>query len=155
MEEMVDAVVTKAVKSASTSEWTFTDNVIGFYHAVNWRQTWLQGVLAGHILLLMLIVMTRKHFSAQAVLFAVICCAVFGAERLNSALQRNWQSFADQDYFDAHGVFISAIFSAPLLTIGLLQVILMLKTTSDLLIQAKILELGKGKRTSAETKKKQ
>ena len=39
---------------------------------------------------------------------------VYFSERLNRALGRHWKSFAGQPYFDKHGIFISAILSAPL-----------------------------------------
>lgn len=39
------------------------------------------------------------------------------AEHLNAALAAHWQSFATQPYFDKQGIFISAVYSAPLLLI--------------------------------------
>lgn len=43
--------------------------------------------------------------------------AVYTAERLNAVLAARWQSFATQPYFDKQGIFISAVYSAPLLLI--------------------------------------
>ena len=51
------------------------------------------------------------HQSA-ATWFAV--SLVYFSERLNKTLGRHWKSFAGQPYFDKHGIFISAILSAPL-----------------------------------------
>ena len=42
---------------------------------------------------------------------------VYFAERLNRLGARHWRSFAGQDYFDPHGVFASALLSAPLLLV--------------------------------------
>lgn len=42
---------------------------------------------------------------------------VFMAERLNTLLAQHWKSFAKQPYFDPHGIFFSAVVSAPLLLV--------------------------------------
>lgn len=39
------------------------------------------------------------------------------AERLNTLLAQHWKSFAKQPYFDPHGIFFSAVVSAPLLLV--------------------------------------
>ena len=57
----------------------------------------------------------------------LICCfglvltvlAVFLAEQINSVASQNWKRFATQHYFDKHGVFISTIWSGPLVIIAL------------------------------------
>ena len=45
----------------------------------------------------------------------ITVAAVYMAERLNSLLAHRWESFATQPYFDKQGIFISAVYSAPLL----------------------------------------
>ena len=40
---------------------------------------------------------------------------VFNAERINNLAAQHYKSFTDQPYFDRHGIFFSAIVSAPLL----------------------------------------
>ena len=39
---------------------------------------------------------------------------VYTSEHLNKILERHWQAFASQPYFDKNGIFISAVLSAPL-----------------------------------------
>lgn len=51
----------------------------------------------------------RAHSGFDAAL------VVFNAERLNSLAAQHYQSFTDQPYFDKHGIFFSALISAPLL----------------------------------------
>lgn len=48
-----------------------------------------------------------------------IVAGVYLAERLNTVLSENWQSFATQNYFDTHGVFLSVLWSGPLLIISI------------------------------------
>ncbi|RWW44937.1 hypothetical protein BHE74_00049266, partial [Ensete ventricosum] len=65
------------------------DNFVGFFHAIDWK------VLSG----------------------------VYFAERINSFLGKNWKSFSSQNYFDPHGVFISVLWSGPLLVLTILIVV--------------------------------
>lgn len=51
-----------------------------------------------------------------------VTCTVAGvylAERLNSILADNWKSFASQNYFDPHGLFLSVLWSGPLLLVAI------------------------------------
>lgn len=45
---------------------------------------------------------------------------VYFAETLNKILARNWRSFATQNYFDPYGIFLSALWSGPLLFIAII-----------------------------------
>lgn len=45
---------------------------------------------------------------------------VYLAERLNSLLGENWKSFSTQNYFDPNGVFLSSVWSGPLLVIAII-----------------------------------
>ena len=44
---------------------------------------------------------------------------IYLAERLNRLLGVHWQSFATQNYFDPHGLFLSVLWSGPLLIISM------------------------------------
>lgn len=46
-------------------------------------------------------------------LLAVLLAAL--SEPLNGIGSRHWQLFADDNYFDSHGVFTSLVWAAPLL----------------------------------------
>jgi hypothetical protein len=48
---------------------------------------------------------------------------VFGAERLNSLGSKHWDLFSRQDYFDARGVFFSAMVSGPLVLLMLIVLV--------------------------------
>jgi Transmembrane protein 18 len=45
------------------------------------------------------------------------------AERINSFLGKNWKSFSSQNYFDPNGLFISVLWSGPLILITILIVV--------------------------------
>lgn len=48
---------------------------------------------------------------------------VYNAQRMNTYLREHWKAFARQPYFDEQGIFISAVVSAPLLVIMLVQLV--------------------------------
>jgi hypothetical protein len=50
----------------------------------------------------------------------VAVSGVFLAEKLNAFLGQNWKSFSSQNYFDPQGLFISVMWSGPLLVITIL-----------------------------------
>jgi transmembrane protein 18 len=45
------------------------------------------------------------------------------AEKMNRYLGEHWRSFASQNYFDRSGVFISVIWSGPLIFISIASVV--------------------------------
>lgn len=63
-------------------------------------------------LLFSLIKLYKSWFGAVA--------GVYFAENFNRLLSENWKSFAGQNYFDPSGVFLSALWSGPLLVIAIL-----------------------------------
>ena len=44
--------------------------------------------------------------------------SVYCAEYINDFAGRHWEDFAGQNYFDKNGVFVSVMFSAPLLVVA-------------------------------------
>ena len=54
-------------------------------------------------------------FKTQVVVFLLLCGAARSAEYINAFLGQRWRSFATQNYFDPRGVFISVLFSGPII----------------------------------------
>lgn len=87
-------------------------------------QPWILGALITYGVLLVLAVGFRKHQTLQMVIFVAICGAVFCAKYLNGFLAANWRALGfTQDYFDPHGIFLSLLYSSPLLLIGVFQMV--------------------------------
>ncbi|KAF3521661.1 hypothetical protein F2Q69_00047645, partial [Brassica cretica] len=66
---------------------------------------------------------------------------VYFAESLNRLLRKNWKSFSTQNYFDPHGVFLSVIWSGPLLVIAMIILISTLFSLCYLIVKWKRAEL--------------
>jgi hypothetical protein len=88
-----------------------TETVVGFVHAVSWTEPWLMCLIVFHTSLLVLSIVSRKH------------------------------SFAYQPYFDSHGMFLSAVWSGPLLVVSSLILVNSLITFSTLFLKWKRAEL--------------
>lgn len=87
-------------------------------------QPWIVGLIVVHIVVALSTVMTRRSPNTQLVIFFNICAAVYMAERINSYAATNWRMLGfTQNYFDKRGVFVSLMYSAPLLIIGMGQMV--------------------------------
>ena len=98
--------------------------VVAFTSAVDWSETWLRGLACFHIILLLIVIMTRHDATIQSGLFLYICFLVFLAEYLNDFCANNWESFASQNYFDKNGIFAAVVYAGPLLIIALIQMVI-------------------------------
>ncbi|KAF3574333.1 hypothetical protein F2Q69_00059052, partial [Brassica cretica] len=66
---------------------------------------------------------------------------VYFAESLNRLLRKHWKSFSTQNYFDPHGVFLSVLWSGPLLVIAMIILINTLFSLCYLIVKWKRAEL--------------
>ncbi|EXB57390.1 hypothetical protein L484_016443 [Morus notabilis] len=76
-----------------------------------------------------------------SVWFTHSMAGVYLAERLNSLLGKNWKSFASQNYFDPNGLFLSVLWSGPLLFIAIIILINTLFSLCHLIVRWKKAEL--------------
>ncbi|KAI5555450.1 hypothetical protein BDE02_19G081200 [Populus trichocarpa] len=129
------------------------DNFIGFFHAIDWTEPWLMGLIGFHLVLLVLTVVSRKHINFQMCLFLVALAGVYLAERLNRVMGDYWRSFASQNYFDPHGLFLSVLWSGPLLIIATIILINSLFSLCYMIVRWKRAELRHRARLARESNK--
>lgn len=121
---------------------TFYDAVMGFVSAVDWeRDTWIAGILMAELFVLILVLFTRRIWSAQLFIFFFNAFVIFSCERINTYAQGHWREFSTQDYFDNNGVFVGVIVCAPILFTMAVQMLMSLYDTSHLLVDVKRKEL--------------
>ena len=142
--DLAERVLGDARRNATGGHNTLHDSVMGFYHAVDWSERWLQGLLLFHATLFLAAFLTRRVLPVQGGIFVGACALVYFAERINAACHARWQSFATQDYFDPRGVFAGVVFSAPLLAVVAFQMLYNLYAASNLLVAVKRAELQRG-----------
>lgn len=124
------------------------DIFIGFFHAIDWKEPWLICLLSFHVILLLTIIISRRNINFQMCLFLLALSGVYLAERINTFLGNNWKSFAGQNYFDPHGLFLSVLWSGPLLFIAIIILVNTLFSLCYLIVQWKKAELRHRARVS-------
>ncbi|XP_075742510.1 transmembrane protein 18 isoform X2 [Rhipicephalus microplus] len=92
-----------------------TLNIGSLIFQVDWTEPWLMCLVTFHIATFSLTLLTRDRGNVQAVLFMIALLLVYFSEALNDLAARHWQAFSSQQYFDSQGMFISLVFSTPLL----------------------------------------
>jgi hypothetical protein len=60
---------------------------------------------------------------------------VYLAERLNSFLGENWKNFSSQNYFDPSGVFMSVLWSGPLLALAMIILVSIFPYNTTILVR--------------------
>ncbi|CAL1397465.1 unnamed protein product [Linum trigynum] len=117
------------------------ENFMGFFHAIDWTEPWLMGMMGFHVFLLLVVIFSRKSTNFQMGLFLLTLAGVRFAEILNRILRNNWRNFATQNYFDPHGLFLSAVWSGPLLVIACLILVNSLFNLCYMIVRWKRAEL--------------
>merc|ERR1739848_63247 len=121
-----------------------------FLHAIDWTERWLQVLLAVEALLLVVVLLTRRHTTFQGCLFLAPGAVVYCARYLNASCAEHWELFSNQNYFDEAGLFISVVLSGPLLIVNMAIVVNHLIVLSGLVVRAKAAELKAKARKKAK-----
>ncbi|XP_073052722.1 uncharacterized protein [Primulina eburnea] len=140
MDQMADLVEKLTAELRSGLKPAYED-FLGFFHAIDWKEPWLICLISFHVFLLLLIFASRKNVNFQMCLFLLALGGVYLAERLNRILAGNWKSFAGQNYFDSHGLFLTVVWSGPLLVMAVLILVNTLFSMCHLMVRWKRAEL--------------
>ncbi|CAI8597711.1 unnamed protein product [Vicia faba] len=139
--DLMSDLVQKISSELRTNLRPAYDNFLGFFHAIDWKEPWLLGLLTFYVVLLLVTIISRKNTNFQMCLFFLTLAGVYLAERLNSFLGGNWKSFSSQNYFDPSGVFMSVLWSGPLLALAMIILINTLFSLCYLIVKWKRAEL--------------
>ncbi|GFR72518.1 transmembrane protein 18 [Elysia marginata] len=130
-----------------TGIWTYLETV-------DWSDPWFSGLLAFHVVMFGITALTRNHHTLQAIHFGILLMLVYCAESLNELAARYWSVFSKQQYFDSKGLFISLVWSTPLLVNTLIIVMSWILTSSQLMVSAGRLKIEADKRKQAAANKR-
>ncbi|XP_035279014.1 transmembrane protein 18 [Anguilla anguilla] len=121
-------------KGRITSVWTLLSSV-------QWSESWLVGLLAFHAVCFTVTLLTCRFYRLQICHFLIMVVMVYSAEYLNEKAAMNWRSFSNFQYFDSQGMFISLVFSIPLLMNTIIIVMVWVYRTFETMTALKTLQL--------------
>ena len=128
-----------------TGYWTFL-------LSINWKDDpWLIALILLHVLITMTTFLTRNNTNIQIFLFLVLLSAAYCSESINEYAAINWQSFSKQQYFDSNGLFISTVFSIPILLNCMLLIGAWLYNSTQIMSKLKIAQLKEKVRQEQRT----
>ncbi|KAJ2944580.1 hypothetical protein O0L34_g3931 [Tuta absoluta] len=88
---------------------------VSYIRSIEWRDPWLIALVSFHIIITFTCFSTRNYGNFQVILFMTLLLLVYFSESINEVAARNWALFSRQQYFDSKGLFISVVFSIPIL----------------------------------------
>ncbi|KAK9878593.1 hypothetical protein WA026_022854 [Henosepilachna vigintioctopunctata] len=112
-----------------------------FLWSIDWRDPWLIGLITFHVAIFMMTTLTKNHGNFQAFLFLFLLLLVYFSESINRIASTNWKMFSRQQYFDSNGLFISIVFSMPILLNCMLLVGSWLYHSTQLMTNLKVAQL--------------
>lgn len=129
-----------------TDIWTYLETI-------EWSDPWFSGLLTFHIMTFLVTFLSRNKQAVQAGHFILLLLMVYFAERLNELAAIHYKTFSRQQYFDSKGLFISLVWSAPLLTNCLIIVMMWVLYSSQLMIATGQMKLKQDQRRRDKAEK--
>ncbi|XP_055380035.1 transmembrane protein 18 [Condylostylus longicornis] len=125
-----------------------------YLKSIDWTDPWLIGLVLFHLLTTITALTTRNRTNFQIFLFLVLLSMAYFSESINEHAAAHWQSFSKQQYFDSNGLFISTVFSIPILLNCMLLIGAWLYNSTQMMTKLKTAQLKENLRRQSSNKNK-
>ncbi|KAK5646325.1 hypothetical protein RI129_004789 [Pyrocoelia pectoralis] len=129
------------------------NSFLTFIWSIDWRDPWLIGLCIFHVSVTLMAISTRNYGNFQAILFFCLILLVYFSENINQLASTNWKIFSRQQYFDSRGLFISVVFSVPILLNCMIMMGSWLWQSRQLMITLKTAQLRERLRQERQQRK--
>jgi hypothetical protein len=129
MADAVTALIEEAMSAlrlpaSSAHGWRAVyENVMGFYHAIDWKEPFIVGLLAFLLSMWALVIVTRRHVEVQMGLLVLVCGIAYFAPTASSFAAPHWRAIARQNYFDRQGIFAMLMVTLPMTLLAFVQLV--------------------------------
>uniref|UniRef100_A0A7R9ZM62 Transmembrane protein 18 n=1 Tax=Craspedostauros australis TaxID=1486917 RepID=A0A7R9ZM62_9STRA len=150
--------VLKDIMKGQTKPRSAMEHLNAFRAAISWSEPFILGVVVFQIVMFLLVLwMARPQRTAAARLSFLVFIAIIvrTAEYTNAWADRNWESFATQNYFDDKGFFMGTMVCGPLLVDSLIMLIMYVREAASLLVEVKTRELRRKKAQQGQQEQQQ
>lgn len=111
--------VRQAARDLQRGSKDYWSSTLGFLHAVDWSEPWLQGLIGCEVGLLLAALIWRRTPHVQLAILVACGAIIWLAEPINRLCAEYWEAFATQPYFDKRGSFVAGVVLVPLLFVML------------------------------------
>ncbi|XP_063407632.1 transmembrane protein 18-like isoform X1 [Mytilus trossulus] len=118
--------------------------------SIDWTDPWFRYLLLFHVICCLTTIVIRKKSNIQFIYFGFLIVMVYLSEYINEWAAKNYKSFSRQQYFDSNGLFISTVFSTPILINCLIMVIMWLLNMSKLMSEVRYVKHRSKRKNESE-----
>ena len=127
----------------------FREHFEAFVSAINWKEPFVQLILAFHAIMILLafIACKKQNTNMKFVLFSLIGGVIYFAENLNLYGAQHWDELGiTQNYFDSSGAFMASVVCTPLMLIFTGMMFHLFAEVKDLMVQLKVMKIKQQQR---------
>lgn len=127
-----------------------------YLRSIDYTDPLIIGLISFHIGILVTILLTRRYTNFQIFIFLTLLSMVYFSESINEFAAEKWKLFTRQQYFDSNGMFVSIVFSMPILLNCMLLIGLWLYESTQTMARLKKAQvIAKARAASEKTKSKE
>lgn len=158
LQGMAEQVIQDIMDGSAVGPQSFWEHINAFRSAITWSEPFIIGLIIFQIFMFSCTVYVSRpsvDLMPRVVLLVVIGIIVRTAEYTNEWAAQNWRELGiTQNYFDARGLFMAIMLSAPLLLNSLIMLLCFVREAKNLLVEVKTKQILQKRAAKKKTESK-